>query len=321
MSNGIEQSYRYPRLTWVSTNSSKWGSTPMPRSTWLSNRWTSTGMNRPCYTDLVAARGELANRAVDRVHLLVDDLDWAPSAILRLRKVIVGSLVVGATVPAVLKFGPIVWFVPSIVAPLAMRLGNRGARALARRRLNKFARGEVALARLKNQIDGELLHVRGTVQASETLPGLIAQDPAVYRRVEVSLGRLQIVHEAAVDFALTDQTGQRVVVLAAGSRLLCPMGKRFLIEGESEQRVLAEVRRTHIDQRLRELGVERFETMGDEFVLRPGDAVDIVGYKTRVVDRDIQERLAREEPFRAALQSGERLPLLIAAAAAYEAAA
>jgi hypothetical protein len=279
-------------------------------------------MDRPCYTDLVAESGELSQRTVDRVHLLKDDLDWAPSAILRLHKVIVGSLVVGATVPAFLKFGPMVWFVPGIVAPFAMRVGNRGARALARRRLGRFARGEVDLSRLKDEIDGELLHVRGTVEATNTVPSLLDGAPAVYRRVQVSLGRVQVVHEAAVDFALTDATGQRVKVLAGGSRLLCPMSKRYLIEGEAEERVLAEVRRDHIDKLLRNFGVERFETMGDEFVVRPGETVDVVGYKTRVVDRDLQERLAREEPFRAALQSGRKLPLLIAACdAAQEAAA
>ncbi len=278
-------------------------------------------MDRPCYTDPVAESGELSQRTVDRVHLLKDDLDWAPSAILRLHKVIVGALVVGATVPAFLKFGPMVWFVPGIVAPFAMRVGNRGARALVRRRLNRFARGDVDLSRLKNEIDGELLHVRGTVEASETLTGLVEPGPVVYRRVQVSLGRLQVVHEAAVDFALTDDTGQRVKVLTAGSRLLCPMSKRYLIEGDAEQRVLAEVRRTHIDKLLRNSGVERFETMGDEFVLRPGDAVDVVGYKTRVVDRDLQERLARDDPFRAALQSGRKLPLLIAAGETDEATA
>jgi len=260
----------------------------------------------------VPASPDPSKRTVDRVHLLGEDLDWAPAAILRLNKVVVASLVVGATVPAFLKFGPMVWFVPGVMAPVAMRAGNRSARALVRRRLGRYARGEVDLSRLRNETDGELLQVTGTVDATHTLDGLLDPRPAVYRRLQVSLGRLQLVHEAATDFALTDDTGQRVRVLATGSRLLCPMGKRYLIEGDAERRVLAEVRRSHIDRILHERGIEQFETMGDEYLVRPGDRVDIVGYKTRVVDRAIQERLARDDPFRAALRSGERLPLLIA---------
>jgi len=253
-------------------------------------------------------------RSVDRVHLLKEDLRWAPATILRLNKLVVGSLVAGLAVPAFLEFGPLAWFVPGIVAPFAMRVGNRSARAMVRRRLSRYARGEVDLSRLRNETDGELLQVTGTVDATETLSGLTDANPipAVYRRLQLSLGRLQIVHEAAVDFSLTDDNGQRVKVLCAGSRLLCPMRKRYLIVGGAEERVLTEVRRTHVDQLLRERGIEHFELMGDEFLVRPGDRVAVVGYKTRVIDRDVEERLARDNPFRAALRSGEKLPLLIA---------
>lgn len=268
---------------------------------------------RLCYTGVVAASADdRAIRTVDRVHLLKEDLDWAPSAVLRLNKLVVGGLIAGATIPAFLEFGPMVWFVPGIVAPVAMRLGNRSARALARKRLGRYARGEVNLSRLENETDGELLHVRGTVESSATVRGLIRDVPAVYRRLQVSLGHLQLVHEAAVDFSLTDETGQRVRVLAAGSRLLSPMNKRYLIQNDSEQRVLDEVRRAHIELLLRRYGLDNFETMGDEFLVQPGDRVDVVGYKTRIIDAG-GERLARQEPFRAALKSGGKLPLLIAA--------
>jgi hypothetical protein len=261
----------------------------------------------------VAETPELSKRTVDRVHLLKEDLDWAPTAILRLNKLVVASLVVGATVPAFLKFGPMVWFVPGIVAPFALRVGNRSARALVRRRLSRYARGEVDLSSLRNEIDGELLQVSGTVDATDTVSGLLDPVPCVYRRLQVSLGRIQLIHEAAVDFTLTDDSGQRVKVLASGSRLLCPISKRYLIESEAESRVLAEVRRTHIDKLLHQHGLEHFEVMGDEFLVRAGHRVDVVGYKTRVVDQRLEERLARDNPFRAALRSGEKLPLLIAA--------
>lgn len=254
----------------------------------------------------------LTGRAVDRVHLLKEDLEWAPTTILRLNKLVVAGLVIGATVPALLEFGPMVWFVPGVVAPVAMRIGNRSARALVRRRLSRYARGEVDLSSLRNEIDGEVLQVTGTVEASDTLPGLLEPSPAVYRRLSVSMGRLQLVHEAAVDFSLTDDRGQRVRVLAADSRLLCPTGKRYLIEGEAHERVLDEIRRSDVDRLMRERGVFGTEIMGDEYLVRPGDRVAVVGYKTRIVDRDVADRLARDEPFRAALRSGKQLPLLIA---------
>jgi hypothetical protein len=252
-------------------------------------------------------------RAVDRVHLLKEDLDWAPTAIHRLNKLVVASVVVGATVPALMKFGPMVWFVPGIVAPVALRLGNRSARELARRRLGRYARGDVDLSRLRDESDGELVRVSGVVNAQETLRGLVSDAPAVYRRLQVSLGSVQIIHEAAVDFSLTNDSGQRVKVLASESRLLCPTPRRYLIGGESEQRVLDEVLRTHINHLLRHRGLDKFETMGDEFLVRPGDQVDVVGYKTRIVDPDLEDRMARDNPFRAALRSGQRLPLLVAA--------
>jgi hypothetical protein len=48
-----------------------------------------------------------------------------------------------------------------------------------------------------------------------------------------------------------------------------------------------------------------------ETLLRDGDSVEIVGYKSRVVDPRFASRLAREEPYRATLRGGQALPLLI----------
>ena len=49
-----------------------------------------------------------------------------------------------------------------------------------------------------------------------------------------------------------------------------------------------------------------------EFVLRDGDAIEIVGYKSRTVDPTVATRLERDTPFRATLKGGRNLPLLIA---------
>ncbi|RMH39629.1 MAG: hypothetical protein D6689_15980 [Deltaproteobacteria bacterium] len=256
-----------------------------------------------------------ACRSVDRVHLLAEDLDWAPRAFAWLHRGVAATIVAGASIPALIEFGPVAWFVPGLVAPVASRVGNRAARALARRRLARVARGEVDLARLDDERDGAVVRVRGTVDATDTLPGLVADEPTVYRRVQLSLGSVQLVHEAAVDFAITDDAGRRVRVFTAGSRLLCAMPRQYLLSGPVRDRVLDEVRRSYIDALLRSRGVFHFDTMGDEYRLRPGDVVDVIGYKTRVVDPR-GDRLARDNPFAAALRSGRRLPLLIVPAAA-----
>ncbi|HEX6838267.1 MAG TPA: dihydroxy-acid dehydratase, partial [Polyangia bacterium] len=47
-------------------------------------------------------------------------------------------------------------------------------------------------------------------------------------------------------------------------------------------------------------------------ILRDGDVVEIVGYKSRTVDPTVATRLERDTPFRATLKGGRNLPLIIA---------
>jgi len=49
-----------------------------------------------------------------------------------------------------------------------------------------------------------------------------------------------------------------------------------------------------------------------EQLLCDGDEVEVVGYRSRAVDQMMQMRLARDTPFRAALQGSSTMPLLIA---------
>jgi hypothetical protein len=49
-----------------------------------------------------------------------------------------------------------------------------------------------------------------------------------------------------------------------------------------------------------------------EIVIRDGDTIEIVGYKSRTIDPTVATRLERETPFRATLRGGRNLPLLIA---------
>ena len=49
-----------------------------------------------------------------------------------------------------------------------------------------------------------------------------------------------------------------------------------------------------------------------EIVLRDGDDVEILGYKSRTIDPTVATRLERDTPFRATLKGGKSFPLLIA---------
>jgi hypothetical protein len=54
----------------------------------------------------------------------------------------------------------------------------------------------------------------------------------------------------------------------------------------------------------------RRRVKASEYLVADGDSVEILGYKTRMVDISV-ERMERETPFRATLRSGKELPLLI----------
>jgi hypothetical protein len=50
---------------------------------------------------------------------------------------------------------------------------------------------------------------------------------------------------------------------------------------------------------------------GAETLLKPGDEIEVVGYKSRKVDPTVQDRLARETPMRATLRAGKDLPVIL----------
>jgi hypothetical protein len=52
---------------------------------------------------------------------------------------------------------------------------------------------------------------------------------------------------------------------------------------------------------------------GNERLLCDGDSVEVVGYRSRVVDQTVKSRLERDTRFRVALQGSADMPLLIAA--------
>jgi len=195
--------------------------------------------------------------------------------------------------------------------------GRRAARALMMARLRKLARGTVDLSRLDSETDGQLMHVRGRVRATETLSSFLHGTPGVYRRMTFAISGRRWVHEAAVDFALIDQTGASVTVEVAGSRLLVEDVVHAdypspAFTGRELPGSLAEA----IDE-IRERLSRKPEkpVSAGELMVRDGDEIEVVGYKARVVDQAVMSRLARDTPMRASLRSGRLLPLLISRAA------
>ncbi|HEX2570309.1 MAG TPA: hypothetical protein VH877_12190 [Polyangia bacterium] len=262
---------------------------------------------------------------LERTHLLRDDLAWLPAGLRALRWSVAGAIWTGVvgTVIAAAALGPgVVVALGKGVALLTVGgiyLGDRAARTALRVRLGRLARGQVRLDALAQEPDGELVHVRGRVRAYEALPGFLHGTPAVYRRMIFVLGGTKVVHEAAVDFGLVDEAGELITVAVAGSRLLLPGGG-----GDADRAEYPDLPRFlelplppslgRVAERAR-LGIERGAAAPPvsacEFLVRDGEEVEVVGYKTRVVDPTVAMRLERETPMRAALRSGRELPLLI----------
>jgi hypothetical protein len=260
---------------------------------------------------------------LERTHLGRDDLDWLPPSWKAVRWTVAGSIWTGLGVAtaATIAFGKIQpYFYGKAIAALAaggFYAGDRVARAALRRRLSKLARGAIDLQRLSREADGELIHVRGRVHARATVPGLVTGGAAVYRRMLFTIGGVRLVHEAAVDFSLVDGSGEAVTVLAADARLLAPEPRLKRLEHSVVEQLgllplppgsRAELTRWN-ERRARGKRVQAIE--GGEVLLTDGAAVEVVGYKTRIVDPSVASRLERDTPMRATLRSGRELPLII----------
>jgi len=251
------------------------------------------------------------------------DLDWLPPSFRAIRWAVAGTIWtgIGALLTALLMFakhgfyfygkGIAVLFAGGYVA------GDRAAKAVLRGRLGKLAHGQVDLARLKQEADGELVHVRGRVKARETVGALLGDQEArgVYRRVVFSVGTDRWVHEAAVDFQLVDEQGERVMVEVEGARLVTADPKRRRIEGERAREVfeltLDPALRTRPDGSVRVGRADKGVIVAGEILLQDGDEVEVVGYKSRSVDPSIESRLERDTPMRATLRAGRELPLIV----------
>jgi hypothetical protein len=259
--------------------------------------------------------------ALDRTVRARQDLDWLPPSFKAIRWVVAGAIWtgVGGLLTALIVFAKHgLYFYGKGIALLfagGYVAGDRAARAVLRGRLSKLAHGHIDLNTLKQEPDGELVHVRGRVKARETLCGVLDDETrAVYRRVVFNVGSERWVHEAAVDFQLVDDSGEAVRVEVEGAHLVAPEPKRRRIEGERARAIFD----LTLDPELRATSAgitigrsDKGSIVAGEIMLRDGDEVEVVGYKTRSVDPTIEMRLERDTPMRATLRSGRELPLIV----------
>ena len=248
--------------------------------------------------------------AVQRTHRERDDRAWLPASVRRTGWAVSGAVwggaglaFVGAVIaaPAVFLF----WKTLALGGAGVAVLGERAGRFAFRRKLAKLTRGEVPLAELKTRDEGDLVCVRGRIEAVETLAGILHGTPGVYRRM-VFEWRGVWVHEAAVDFSLVDDQGHRILVHAAGARWMVPSRER--IDYPLDRFLAPDVPR-EIRERLQAGTNPTVEAI--ERVLEVGTEVQIVGYKTASPDATGEVSDYRSAPQRATLTSGDDLPLVI----------
>jgi hypothetical protein len=171
------------------------------------------------------------------------------------------------------------------------------------RSLPRFSRRDIAIAAVAAQAEGAMVAVHGRIEVAEPLRGVLVEVNGVYRRM---LFRLDVmwVHEAAVDFALVDGRGERVLVQSADARWLVNDRETFqypaarLDHDGSPPEVRAHVR-GHAT-------IDAFEQ-----VLEPGTLVQVVGYKTTSADPTGDSHGYRLPPQRATIRSGPKRPLVI----------
>lgn len=248
--------------------------------------------------------------AVQRTHRERDDRDWLPLAVRRTGWAVSGAVWGGAglafvgavfAAPAIFLF----WKTLAVGGAGVAVLGERAGRFAFRRKLAKLTRGEVPLAELKARKEGELVCVRGKIESATTLTGILHGTPGVYRRMVFEWKGVWV-HEAAVDFALVDERGHRILVQAAGARWMVPSRERI-------EYPVAKFRAPEVPREIRERLEATKDTTVDAFerVLEVGTEVQIVGYKTASPDVDGDVTDYRSPPQRATLTSGDDLPLVI----------
>jgi hypothetical protein len=259
---------------------------------------------------------------MERTHLERRDLDWLPPQYRAIRWTVAGTVWTGifgglaALIAATHGHGFIMFGKGlAVLAAGGLVAGDRAARRVLRGRLRRLAHGAVDAARLPAEVDGELVHVVGRVRShGQELTGIVDGKPAVWRRVLFGFdGGRRMVHEAAVDFWLVGDAGEAIAVETSEARLLVPDGDgTWYRDGEPVAAAAAalvppELQR-HVPKPRRK---KKWRVRVAEVVLRDGDAIEVLGYKSRTIDPTVSTRLERDTPYRASLRGGRALPLLV----------
>lgn len=249
--------------------------------------------------------------ALDRTERATRQYAWLPPSLRARRRIASGAIWAGtgALIGGAVALAPPVLGSWQILLGLGVGggvLGDRVGSAVVRRYVSRLARGEVSLARVREQAEGEVVHVRGRVRAGVTLGGLLHGVPGVYRRIVFRCRGARWIHEAAVAFDVVDAEGAWIRVEPWGARLLAPVAE--LIEyplasfaGERITPSLATVIAGHPGEAI----------PASELVVRDGDAIELVGHKSQIAEATGHGGSFREPPQRALLRSGNVLPLLI----------
>lgn len=245
-----------------------------------------------------------------RTHRLAHDLAWLPPSVRRRGKVATAAVwsgaavMVGAAAVAAPAATVLVWKGLVLAGASLGVAGQRIGHAVFQRGLRKLARGDVALADVGGRDEGELVVVRGRIEATTPITGWLTETSCVYRRLVWEPEGVWV-SEAAVDFALVDGDGHRVLVQAGGARWM--VGRR-----EPWVYPIARFDNESMPERMRELARAAGPSVrASERCLEVGAEVQVVGYKTASADAGGEVLDYRLPPMRATLRSGPTLPLVI----------
>ena len=255
--------------------------------------------------------------ALDRTEPTARQFAWLPPSLRTRRRFVTGAIwaATGTLLAGGVALVPPMALSWKLLAALGVGggiLGERVGSALVRRHVARLARGEVSLARVHEQTEGEVVYVRGRVRAGTEhgeLQGLLHGVPGVYRRLVFRAGGTRWIHEAAVAFDVVDAHGEWIRVEPRGARLLAPVAELMdypasAFTGARVTPSLAAVMAGH--------KVDLAQPIpASELVLRDGDEVELVGHKSQTADVTGHGGSFREPPQRAVLRSGDVLPLLI----------
>jgi hypothetical protein len=249
--------------------------------------------------------------ALDRIERASRQYAWLPPSLRARRRLATGAVWAGAGV----LLGGVLVAAPPLLGSWQLLLGlgvagglvgDRVGTAMVRRHVARLAHGEVALARVGDEAEGALVHVRGRVRATDTLASVLHGVPGVYRRLVLRANGARWIHEAAVAFDVVDAQGVWIRVEPRGARLLAPVAELIeypahALAGERVTPSLLAVIAAHTG----------ITIPASELVLRDGDEVELVGHKSQMAEVSGQGGSFREPPQRALLRSGNVLPLLV----------